>query len=222
MGPGGRGRLNRYAADGRLLASYRIPGQRSPSNDAIAAVGDTLILCLDGGLHAMSIDAPPGSTPRPLKIDAEHLSLSSHGGWVAASKGPVVFLVNAAGVKKPLITLQHEPWQVEIGPGAAVYAVQEGKVYRAAADAPGGLAYVGTAPGDRVQFLDRFCMAPDGQARFADLTRRGSPTPASSWAATQVRSSATSMSKAKSSILAAWRSWGRTCSRFRATTASCT
>ena len=149
----GVGVLNRYAADGRLLASYRIPGQRSPSGDALAAAGDTLILCLDGGLHALPIDAPPGSTSSPLKIDAEHISLSSHDGWVVASKGPAVFLVNAAGAKKPVITLPRDPWELEIGPEGTVFVIQEGKAYRAAADAPGGLALVGAIPGERTQFL---------------------------------------------------------------------
>ena len=159
----GAGRLNRYAADGRLLASYRIPGERSSSNDAIARAGDNLLLCVDGGLHTLSIDAPPGSTSSPLKVEAEHMSLSSHDGWVAASKGPAVFLVNAAGVKKPLITLKQEPWQLEIGPDAMVYVMREGNAYRAA-EAHGGLALVGTIPGNRTQFLGGFLYGADWQS----------------------------------------------------------
>ena len=156
VGPRGAGVLNRYAADGRLLASYRIPGERLPSGDAIAAVGDTLILCLDGGLHTLSIDAPAGSASTPLKIDAEHISLSSHDGWVVASKGPAVFLVNAVGAKRPVITLPRDPWELEIGPDAAVYIISEGKAYRPARDAPGGLVLAGAVPGERAQFLGGF------------------------------------------------------------------
>jgi hypothetical protein len=160
----GVGVLNRYAADGRLLASYRIAGQRSPSGDAIAAVGDTLMLCLDGGLHTLPIDAPAASASTPMKIDAEHMSLSSHDGWVVASKGPVVFLVSATGEKKPVITLQKEPQQLEIGPDGTVYIILEGKAYRPAADAPDGLALVGASPGDRLQFLGDFLYGASGHS----------------------------------------------------------
>jgi hypothetical protein len=152
----GLGRLNRYAADGRFLAGYRIPKERSVLNDAMTAVGDTLILCLDGGLHTLSIDAPPDSSSTPMKIDADRMSLSSHDGWVAASKGPAVFLVNAAGDKKPVVTLQREPHYLEIGPDGTVYVLQDGKVYRADAGDPAGQVAVGSSPGDRVCFLAGF------------------------------------------------------------------
>jgi hypothetical protein len=152
----GGGRLNRYAADGRLLASYRIPGERSSQGDAIAAAGDTLILCLDGGLHALPIDAPPDAAATPLKIEAERMSLTSHDGWVAAAKGKAVFLVNAAGEKKPLATLPHEPWEVALGPDGAVYDIREGKAYRITADNRGEPVAVGGVPGERTQFVGGF------------------------------------------------------------------
>ena len=173
----GMGVLNRYAADGRLLASYRTTGQRSSSGDAIAAVGDTLILCLDGGLHILPIDAPAASTSNPLKIDAEHMSLSSHDGWVVASKGPAVFLVSAAGEIKSVIALQKEPQQLEIGPDGTVYIISEGKAYRPASDAPGGLALVGAIPGDRAQFLGDFLYGASGHSTLRRFDMAWQPTP---------------------------------------------
>jgi sugar lactone lactonase YvrE len=172
----GAGRLNRYAADGRLLASYRIPAERSSFNDTIAATGDNLILCVDGGLHTLSIDAPAGSTSTPLKIDADHMALSSHNGWVVASKGPAVFLANAAGAKKPVVTLQGEPWQLETGPDGAVYVVQEGKAYRVA-DTPGGAVWVGTVPGDRTQFLGGFLYGAGWQSTLRRFDTAWQPAP---------------------------------------------
>lgn len=173
----GVGVLNRYAADGRLLASYRIPGQRSPAGDAIAAVGDTLMLCLDGKLHTLPIDAPAASASTPLNIDAEHMSLSSHDGWIVASKGPAVFLVSAAGEKKPVTELKREPQQLEIGPDAAVYVISEGKAYRPAADALGGLALVGAIPGDRAQFLGNFLYGASGHSTLRRFDTAWQPSP---------------------------------------------
>ena len=151
----GAGRLNRYAVDGRLLASYKIPGERSSFSDAIAPAGNHLILCVDGFLHALSIDAPPGSSSTPLKIEADRMSPSSRNGWVAASKGREVFFANAAGDKKPLATLHDEPWQLEIGPDATVCVFRENKAFQIA-DAAGRLDPVGQMPGDRPQFLGGF------------------------------------------------------------------
>ena len=150
---GGNGILNRYAADGRLLSSFRIPGERNGLGDAIAGVGDTLMLCLDQELYTFPIDATEGTKPTPLKIAADQISRSSHEGWVLAAKGPEVFLVNAAGEKKPVKTLEKAPLCVEIGPDGAVYVSLDWKIYRADANSPDGLTLVGGGPGERMQFL---------------------------------------------------------------------
>ncbi len=174
---GGVGVLNRYAADGRRLAAYRIPGDRSPHGDAIASVGEKLILCLDGGLHMLSIDAPSGSSSTPLKIAAEQISLSSHDGWVAAAQGPEVFLVNAAGEKKPVMTLSKEPQGLEVGPDGTVYIIQDEKVYRPDAAAPGGLALAGQSPGDRAQILAGFVYGANWHSTLRRFDADWQPAP---------------------------------------------
>ena len=175
---GGVGVLNRYAADGRLLAAYRIPGDRPDIyRDSIAILGDTLLLCLDGGLHTLSIDAPAGSPSTPLKIEAEHLAFSSHDGWIAASKGPEVFLVNTAGDKKSVATLKKEPFSIDMGPDGTVFIIQDGKAHRLDANAPDGLALVGTIPGERTQFLGGFVYGASGHSTLRRFDAEWQPAP---------------------------------------------
>ena len=149
--------LNRYAADGRLLASYKLPNAPVDRNsDTIALLGDTIVVRLGGQLSTLSIDAASGAEVQPLKIPADKLSFSSHDGWLAASKGAEVFLVNAAGEKKPLVTLKKNPEAVEFGPDGVLYVSLESKLYRVVAGAADGIEPAGPQPGERPQFLDGY------------------------------------------------------------------
>ena len=149
--------LNRYAADGRLLASYKLPNAKEDRNsDMIALLGDTIVVRMGGQLCALSIDATSGAEVQPLKIAADKLSFSSHDGWLAASKGAEVFLVNAAGEKKPLVTLKKNPEAVEFGPDGVLYVSLESKLYRVVAGAADGIEPAGPQPGERPQFLDGY------------------------------------------------------------------
>ena len=109
--------LNRYAVDGRLLASYKLPSVQADRNsDMIALLGDTLVLRLGGQLYSLSIDAPTGSEVQPMKIAADKMSFSAKDGWVAASQGREVFLVNGAGEKKAVATLTEESRGIGVRP----------------------------------------------------------------------------------------------------------
>lgn len=149
--------LNRYAADGRLLASYKLPNASVDRNsDTIALLGDTIVVRLGGQLSTLSIDAASGAEVQPLKIAADKLSFSSHDGWLAASKGMEVFLVNAAGEKKPVVTLKKNPEAVAFGPDGVLYVSLESKLYRVVAGAADGIEPAGPQPGERPQFLDGY------------------------------------------------------------------
>jgi hypothetical protein len=59
---GGKGVLNRYAVDGRLLAQFPIPPSSNQRDRAVIA-GDDLVLLLDGKLWRLPLDAPAGAKP---------------------------------------------------------------------------------------------------------------------------------------------------------------
>jgi len=173
----GLGVLNRYSADGRLLATYRIPGERSLQGDGIAAVGDKLLLCLDQGLYTLPIDAPAGTAATALKIAADQISLSSHDGWVAAIKGQEIFLANAAGEKKPVATLEKRIFGVELGPDGTVYINMEAGIFKPSPDAPNALTLVGASPGDHTQFLDGYVYGANGHSTLRRFDTTWKPAP---------------------------------------------
>ncbi len=147
--------LNRYAVDGRLLASYKLPKVAAERNsDMITLIGDTLIIRLGTQLYSLSVDAPAGSEVQPMKIEANKMSFSSKDGWVLASKGTDLFLVNAAGEKKPVLTLKKNPDGLEFGPDGAICVVQDWKVYKVKPEAADGLELIAPAPGERPQYLN--------------------------------------------------------------------
>ncbi len=147
--------LNRYSADGRLLASYKLPKANPNRNaDMIALAGDTLILRLGSGLHSLPIDAPPNSEAKTMNVQADRMSPSSLDGNVIASKGEDVFFVNAAGEKKPVATLRQKPDSLDFGADGNVYAVIDWKIYKLNAGSTELAGPVAGSPGERPQFLD--------------------------------------------------------------------
>ena len=94
----GAGRLNRYAPDGRLLASYPLAGGAS-NGDKLALAGDALVLLVGGRLYRLDVAAKPGTKPTPLKIEAAHISFGCHAGRLAAARrdGGLFLLDPAAG-----------------------------------------------------------------------------------------------------------------------------
>lgn len=146
--------LNCYAADGRLLASYKLPNTQVNRNaDALSLLGDTLVLRLGGQLYSLAIDAPAGAEVEPMNVAADTLSFSSYDGQLVASKGAEVFLVNAMGEQQPIATLAKHPQSVEFGPDGGVSVVLDGQVFRVAAGGANQLDAVGPSPGERPQFL---------------------------------------------------------------------
>ena len=177
---GGAGVLNRYGADGRLLASYRISDKQPSLGDAIAAIGETLILCLSQELYTLPVDAPAGTQAKPLKIPADQMSLSSHDGWVVASKGLDVFLVNTKGEKKAVTTLLKPPLALVLESDGAIGIIQDWKAYRPAPDAPGGLALIGpvaVVPGERPQALGGYLYGAGHHSTLRRCAKDWQPAP---------------------------------------------
>lgn len=151
---GGEGRLNRYAVDGRLIASYPLPPGGGPQDkDTLVICGDALLMKLGRKLYQLPISSAPGSEPQALPIEATRLSLSSQDGWVAAANDRDVFLVNRGGETKPVARLEDGVSDVEIGPQNGIYVKTGDKMRRVDSFAPDNAHGPWPAPGDRPQWI---------------------------------------------------------------------
>ncbi len=74
---GGSTRLNRYALDGRLLASFEIPEGDERGSDQMTRMGDLLVLKLKKALYTLPLKAPPGTKLTRLKGDVDLIASSA-------------------------------------------------------------------------------------------------------------------------------------------------
>lgn len=89
----GSGRLNRYALDGRLLATYSIAtGDSHFDRETLA--GRNIILLLSGRLYRLSIDAPLGAQPVALGMSADQISFANTNGDIAVLQRNTVKVLN--------------------------------------------------------------------------------------------------------------------------------
>lgn len=150
----GDGKLNRYALDGRLIASYPIAkGGAMNDRDTIVLVGKTILLKVGKKLYSLPVDAPSGTEPDALPVDATRLSLSSHEGWAAAANEKNVFLINAKGETRDVGVLDEEVADIEIGPEGGIFAHAGGKWMRIDPTTRENERGPFTLPGDRPQWL---------------------------------------------------------------------
>jgi len=153
---GGAGVLNRYALDGRLLATYPIaPNANRTDRDKIVAVGDVIIIKLGKKLYTLPANAPGGTQPAALPFEATRISFNAHDGWVAATLDKAVFLFNAAGEKREVTTLEAVVDDIDIGPEGGVFVSGAGKITRVDSGATTAEQKgPWPSPGERPQWLD--------------------------------------------------------------------
>jgi hypothetical protein len=150
----GKGVLNRYAADGRLLGTYRIPSGEN-GNDQIAIVGDTLVLLLGNRLHTLAVTAPTGSETTALKIEAKAVSFASYKNRVALVQGDkVVWFDPATSAIEPIAEMKDLD-AVEVGNDGVVYARSRNLFHRLGTAAGGANSgWPKASPGERPQNID--------------------------------------------------------------------
>lgn len=147
----GKGVLARYAADGRLLGSYRIPKNEN-GNDQLALVGDTLVLLLGGRLHTLAVTAPSGAEATGTKVEAKCLSFASAKGRLAIAQGDKVLWFDPASGATEAIAELKDVDSLEVGSDGAVYGRSRNQLHRLAGGNNDGWPKV--APGERPQHID--------------------------------------------------------------------
>lgn len=149
----GKGVLNRYAADGRLLGTYRIPHNENGS-DQLALAGDTLVLLLGNRLHTLAITAPSGSEAIALKIEAKAISFAAFKNRVAIAQGDSVAWFDPASGAIEKIADVKDIESLEVGADGAVYAKSRNQMHRVGVSAAANDGWPKAAPGERPQLID--------------------------------------------------------------------
>jgi hypothetical protein len=154
---GGGGVLNRYAPDGRLLASYPISAATG-SNDHLTLVGDTLVLLLRDRLFTLDIREPGGAKPRDLKLTIRMISRNASNGRLAAldDKENLVWVDPVKGEVQPHATAPVvKARYLDVAPDGTVYLFAENMLHKVAAGVVNGEGWPRRIHGQRESSPDR-------------------------------------------------------------------
>ena len=158
---GGDGVLNRYARDGRLMASYTIP--TGPGDGRMTRVGNLLVFLLGGRLHSLAIDAAPQSDSSPLDVATNLMSLNTIDNLViiATSEDKTNYSISqynpATRQDTPLMDGEIAgAREIAMSPDHGLLAAIGGKLqlFRAGKKVVEGWPRSG--PGDRLQWIDGY------------------------------------------------------------------
>lgn len=148
----GSGVLNRYAPDGRLVASYRLPPDED-AGDKIASVGDLIVARVRGRIFTLPVSASPGTEAVPIG-EAASMSFGSFEGRVAVlHRGRVELLDPKTGDRKT-VAEAGDAQEVEIDPAGAVYVMKDWVIRKFVGGREVTEGWPRKAPGERPQFLE--------------------------------------------------------------------
>ncbi len=151
----GAGQLNRYAADGRLLAAYPVPA-RAGRWDKITIAGDAIVLFIAERLYTLDVAAAAGTKPTPLDIRCEHISFGAAGGRIACVDGDkrLFLLAIPSGKREAVADLSslERIDAVELEPGGTIY-VKTGRAFRRVVDGTLDAGWSRSPGGERPQRL---------------------------------------------------------------------
>ena len=127
---GGSTRLNRYALDGRLLASFEIPEGDERGNDQLTRVGDLLVLKLKKALYTLPIKAAPGTKPTRLKGEVDVLASSATGGRIIGMEKESLFSLDpSAGERTAMMQPGVRIQSLHVEADSTLFGFGEGKVF---------------------------------------------------------------------------------------------
>ena len=157
----GKGVLNRYASDGRLLGTYKLP-QAENNYDSITIIDDTLVMLLGGRIHTLAVTAAPGATAEPSKIEARCISFATHQGRIAVATKDQILLLDPRSGDSTQVGLFDEADAVEMTTDGVVFVMKRGEMYKMAG-AKGGekgskkdQTESRAGLGDRPQYIDGY------------------------------------------------------------------
>jgi hypothetical protein len=147
--------LNRYALDGRLMASYPLP-ESTDRADQMTRVGDVLLLKLRKALYTLPLNAPAGTQVQRLSGEADVLASNAIDGRtvIADSKG-LHWLEAGTGARTLILKPAMQVQSLHLGQDGTIFGFGEGKVMawlngKALAGFPKGFN------GDRPQKIGRY------------------------------------------------------------------
>lgn len=125
----GARQLNRYALDGRLLASFELP-ESVERNDQMTRAGDRLLLKLKRTIHALPLNAPPGMKPLRLPGEADVMSANALNGRVVILDKEVLFWLDpGTGTRVELMNPGVRLQALVLGEDGTIHGFGEGRVF---------------------------------------------------------------------------------------------
>lgn len=126
----GSTQLNRYALDGRLLASFELPDSNNRLRDRMTLAGDHLLFHFRRDIYRLPLNAEPGSKPERLSVNADVMSSSSFDGRVLIVDAGEVFwfdpeIIERESVLKTDLSLR----ELSVDDEGTIYGFTGDKVY---------------------------------------------------------------------------------------------
>ena len=126
---GGSTRLNRYALDGRLLASFEVPEGDARGNDQLTRVGDLLVLKLKKTLSTLPINAAPGTKLTRLTGEAEVLASSAVDGRIMGLANDSIFSLDpVTGERTAVLSPGQRIQALHVEADGTLFGFGDGKV----------------------------------------------------------------------------------------------
>lgn len=152
----GKGVVIRCTADGRMLASYRIPDREHHYSDRCVIAGDRLVMLLRNELWSIALDAAPGSEAAPLKQQADALAPNPWKGRALVGDGKGLAWVDpVSGERTAAGPGFKDLMDLDVGPDGTIYAMSEWKLH-ALRDGKEPDGWPKGAPGEKPQLVDGF------------------------------------------------------------------
>ncbi len=175
---GGSKQLNRYALDGRLLASFEIP-ESTDRGDQLTRAGSLLLLKIRKALYALPLDAVAGSTPTRLPGEVDVMSSREFNGRVVIfekDQDQLSWFDPVSGARTVIVKPGFGVLALHAGEDGTVYAFGGGEVH-AWKD---GLAVAGFPQGfngERPQKIGRYWYSHGWHGTIHRLNERFEPAP---------------------------------------------